>query len=1465
VPHWPTFDFYRSACGAFGVALLALLSLLGFCYNGRTERVCSQWPFFALLLLVLCVAVVGYVVVRALHVVVRNRVKLGVHAVSGEQVAVKVCNKKDLRRRGELTLSVRREIATIKALRHRNLVGLRQVHSSKNKLYIVTELVEGGCAFDRLLALPPPTASDLGGAPAVGVTSGGVPEADARALFIQLAAAVAYCHRRGVAHRCLKPENLLLGPGGRLLISDLAVAALHGAADATELFITTAATPNYVAPELIVTAAAAAAAAASGVKSSATAGGGQPAAVNEHGVVSPPDYSPEAVDAWSSGIILYTLLSGFLPWDAPSVNGVLTKITAAPLQFPPHVPSPARHLLRQLLDKNPASRADLRHVLHHPWCLAGPPREMGPSLSAPLEAHRVISDGAPSAAAPAAEVEVRPAVTSVSAATAKLDAQIAASRPPAAAPVSTTLDSSLLATESSRTPLGVAKAAAPRKRPALKITPSSSNKSMSTRISPTEKASRADPGSPIDIPGEAAAPAARLSPTADVADAPSPSTPPAESPPARVRSAGASQDSPPPPPKPEMPAKERSSPRESMPPTLALGVDKTPSLSADATAEVDDVDKVDVAVQQRTQANALPSTPVPEVALEPSQPFPHAPAVSSTHDVRRKREPDEGMFRQRPSWGTSRPRRPVMLTKDVGPGDDEDDVIVTVVSNSTADDSVLEPVADPTARSRPASAPVQTIPSAPAVVDGANLSVQEAVPAVHHLHHLFSRRVELQQGGPKTVNEEDDDDEPFVDALSTPDKAAVDNLISPARASSPDASAGSDDRGRRAPSFALAGDNTLARSLPPAPLGAPGQRPGSLTRVVTRKDFHMLLQAAATGERHDRRGALTTEAEVVSPTGHPGRVDPVGGQMSEAAPALAPSTVASAPVLTSRALSVVRAILEGNPSLSTTSETAVVHVLDALQRAFGRPGSSDDANARLAAVKKLGDAVSDVELATFQRLLSQCQQQLQSWIDGGGSGFVPAREKLAALEAKRAVADERTRPSPAVAKAPSIASTLPSPMMRGKYGGGLFSIDRGPRLSHAEPGGVSAGDDGSDLSEDDEVVAVDFDDDALLAEELDPGSGYLPSSSASLPFGSKPSSAEAPPMFLDIEPNNGDRSDKPAPDLPLDDVYSHIESPAPTSIVDLKLPSRLPAAPRHFKVVRPGAPPGLPLSSSTLAGGQRPATLAAGGRGANGGASADGAPATAEPTADRIDSNDAAVPCDGALLTCGSAEEALLVSKDSNIAQSRAADAASNAPTRNYLDSWSRGKSVQAAVTATASRDTADGTPARAPPAPDSRATTLGSGDDAAAGAPLAGYHFLSSLPPMRCLNEVGRLLASMGCDVVRKRGEFKLRCSAALGGGLLAASVEIVSLPAVAGGGGDGDGVADNSTLTSTLSVDGEPRSAVVFRRSQKTEVGAPAFVALFEDVFHGLAHAIAGSARHLADVAASAAGGGDAAPAAA
>lgn len=1310
--------------------------------------------------------------------------------MSGEQVAVKVCNKKDLRRRGELTATVCREIAVIKALRHRNLVGLRQVHSSKNKLYIVTDLVDGGCAFDRLLTLPAPTveaSSDLGGAPAPGISSGGVPEADARALFIQLAAAIAYCHRRGVAHRCLKPENLLLAPDGRLLISDLAVAALHGAADASELFITTVATPNYVAPELIVTAAATAVAEASGKTRAAR--GPATEGVNEHGVVPPPDYSPEAVDAWSSGVILYTLLAGFLPWDAPSVNGVLTKITAAPLQFPPHVPSPARHLLRQLLDKNPASRADLRHVLHHPWCLAGPSRELG-TLAAPppvasVAAASVTASGVTAAGndSPTADSVSLPSTSTKPDATARLSPAPAAVVAPAgrSTPPLTSGD------PVKRSAPGTAKVSGPRKRPSRKSQPSVTSRPVWTTKSPTGKsptdknagkaASVSDP-SPKRAPDAAAVdavatPAAVKSPTPDVSTAESPSRDKVAQEPTALQ--------------------ERATPQEPpaalADPVTTFGKDadgRDPHSLSLGVAE-DPVRPADEAMAAEGACTGMGDIPVPEKTA-PLAPESEASAVAGTSQQKwRKRLEEQDLGR--PVAGKSkpgqRPKRPTpMVLASEGSGADEDDLEVTVVSSADAVNVDLDIVPSSSTGMRSAHEP----PPAPAVADspvgGADVSVQDAVEAIRQLRQLISRTTQMhaESGG---AGNSDDDDEAFVDALSSPEKAAVHELVSPTSATSPEA-AGQDGGIRPVSANVVAGISTPVAPGESRLAGQSAKQSGASARTLTRKDFRMLLQYPATGD-----GTASTEAITSSPNGHPGRVSArVRSSGSQSPPAH--SSGLTWPVTMTQALTTVRTALTGSSKLSAGSLAAVEHVLDAWQGALAQADGDNDMDARSATAMKLDDTVSDAELSTFQGLLSQCYERLQAWADGGGSRDVLSPEKLDALVTRRS-GDNRGRPITG-GKGPSIASTLPSPGIRGKFIGGAFSIERGPRMSQMEPGGVSTGDDGSELSEDDEVVAVDFGDDALLAEEINSGGRHF----LDAPRAMRPSSGEPleqPRLFLNLSSDGEARRQRPtasdAEHLQLDDVFSHVESPAPMATGSLHLPSRDAPSPHGTRGPRPGSiRPDKAISMS------------------------DSAAAVAGPAASRNNSNET-TPNDDDL--------------------------------RKRSSNGADGGAKPLAEVADAPASTASA-PSQGP-----GAVTLGSGDDATSGQPFVGFHFLSSLAPVRCLNEVGRLLASLGCDVVRKRGEFKLRCSASRSDGLLAASVEIA--PVASGGGGGDRGGASTTTggaLTPSTSADGEPRSAVTFRRSQKTEVPAPAFVAFFDTFFGGLAHAVGGSARPSADLAA-------------
>lgn len=243
--------------------------------------------------------------------------KLGVHEDTGEQVAVKVMDKSDIKAQ-EMTMNVRREIAIMKALKHKNIVNLRHVLTSATKLYVVMDLVTGGELFTKIL------------------NEGKLPEAVARRFFQQLIDGVDYCHRRGVCHRDLKPENLLIDDtNGELKITDFGLSAMKGASTTEELLHTQCGSPNYCAPEII---------------SRAKQG-----------------YSGPLVDAWSCGIILFALLAGYLPFYDENTKALYRMIQRSDVVFPRSFPRGARMLVERLLHKDPERRLKLADVKRDPW------------------------------------------------------------------------------------------------------------------------------------------------------------------------------------------------------------------------------------------------------------------------------------------------------------------------------------------------------------------------------------------------------------------------------------------------------------------------------------------------------------------------------------------------------------------------------------------------------------------------------------------------------------------------------------------------------------------------------------------------------------------------------------------------------------------------------------------------------------------------------------------------------------------------------------------------------------------------------------------------------------------------------------------------------------------------------------------------------------------------------------------
>ncbi|KAH7519429.1 hypothetical protein FEM48_Zijuj08G0035100 [Ziziphus jujuba var. spinosa] len=200
------------------------------------------------------------------------KVKFAKNVETGECVALKILDRHQVLRH-KMVEQIKREISTMKLIKHPNVVNLFEVMASKTKIYIVLELVDGGELFDKI------------------ARRGRLKEDEARSYFHQLINAVDYCHSRGVYHRDLKPENLLLDSHGLLKVSDFGLSAFSQQLRGDGLLHTACGTPNYVAPEVL----------------------------NDKG------YDGTASDVWSCGVILFVLMAGYLPFDEPNLMALYKK------------------------------------------------------------------------------------------------------------------------------------------------------------------------------------------------------------------------------------------------------------------------------------------------------------------------------------------------------------------------------------------------------------------------------------------------------------------------------------------------------------------------------------------------------------------------------------------------------------------------------------------------------------------------------------------------------------------------------------------------------------------------------------------------------------------------------------------------------------------------------------------------------------------------------------------------------------------------------------------------------------------------------------------------------------------------------------------------------------------------------------------------------------------------------------
>ena len=248
-----------------------------------------------------------------------GKVKLAEFKPTGEEFAIKILNKKKIKKQMKNVLLRENEIIT--KLNHINVVFVYKIIDTPEDYYIVMEYCKLGELFDYI------------------VEKKKLEEEEASVLFYQLINGVEYIHSKGIAHRDLKPENLLLTEDKVLKIIDF---GLSHEFNEEEFLKTKCGSPSYAAPEILAK----------------------------------PKYDGFKIDIWCCGIILYAMLCGYLPFEGDDENEsnnykLFKNILECEPEMPEFLSRISKDLILKILKPEPELRITIKKIKKHPFYLKG--------------------------------------------------------------------------------------------------------------------------------------------------------------------------------------------------------------------------------------------------------------------------------------------------------------------------------------------------------------------------------------------------------------------------------------------------------------------------------------------------------------------------------------------------------------------------------------------------------------------------------------------------------------------------------------------------------------------------------------------------------------------------------------------------------------------------------------------------------------------------------------------------------------------------------------------------------------------------------------------------------------------------------------------------------------------------------------------------------------------------------------
>ena len=270
----------------------------------------------------------GYTLVSPIGEGSFSTVYYGTKNDTEECFAIKVINKSELKTEKDVE-RLQREIDTMALLNHDSIIKLHDFFTDSYRFFLILDYCQGGDLFTLM------------------TNSRKLRDSQIAQIFQQIVSAVNYCHSRGVAHRDLKPQNILITHFPFIKVSDF---GLCGYISESKMK-TYCGSPFYTAPECL-----------SQIK-----------------------YDGKKSDVWSLGVILFELATGTFPWNPSNTPAMIKQIKKAQYIIPRGINPGLEDLIRSMLKLRPSDRPTCAQILAHPFMKLVPSRLSALNSLPPLQ------------------------------------------------------------------------------------------------------------------------------------------------------------------------------------------------------------------------------------------------------------------------------------------------------------------------------------------------------------------------------------------------------------------------------------------------------------------------------------------------------------------------------------------------------------------------------------------------------------------------------------------------------------------------------------------------------------------------------------------------------------------------------------------------------------------------------------------------------------------------------------------------------------------------------------------------------------------------------------------------------------------------------------------------------------------------------------------------------------------------